>query len=83
MVLNHSTVIFQKEKKKGGTYKKSQVCKTSIVKINRNKYLTFNRCPLGNYGEKKEQNKSDQTALYLFTKFGQGNFKGVTKQCFN
>jgi hypothetical protein len=42
--------------------KKSQVCKTPIVKIDRNKYLTLNRCSLGNY-EKKEQNKSDQTAL--------------------
>jgi hypothetical protein len=29
--------------------KKSQVCKTPLVKIDRNKYLTLNRCPLGNY----------------------------------
>ena len=29
--------------------KKSQVCKTPIVKIDRNKYLTLNRCSLGNY----------------------------------
>jgi hypothetical protein len=26
---------------------------------------------------KKTQNNSDQTALKLFTKFGQGNFRGV------
>jgi hypothetical protein len=32
----------------------------TIVKIDRNKYLTLNRCPIMN---KKEQNKSDQTAL--------------------
>jgi len=28
----------------------------------------------------KKQNKSDQTASKLFTKFGKGNFKGVAKQ---
>jgi hypothetical protein len=34
VVLDHSTVIFQKEKKGGGgTYKKSLVCKTPIVKV--------------------------------------------------
>ena len=33
----------------GYIYKKKQVCKTPIVKIDRNKYLTLNRCPLGNY----------------------------------
>ena len=49
--------------------------------VDRNKYLTLNRCPLGNY-EYKNQNKSDQIAI-LFTKFGQGNFKGVAKQCFD
>jgi len=33
----------------------------------------------------KKQNKSDQTAfkLHVFTKFGQGNFRGVAKQCFD
>jgi len=41
--------ISKGKKKGGGTYKKSQVCKTPIVKIDRNKYLTLNRCPLGNY----------------------------------
>ena len=51
MVLDHSTVIFQKEKGKGGgvLIKKSQVCKTLIVKIDGNKYLTLNRFPLDNY----------------------------------
>ena len=43
----HSNI--SKGEKKGGTYKKSQVCKIPIVKIDRNKYLTLNRCPLGNY----------------------------------
>ena len=33
--------------------------------------------------KKKTQNKSDQTALILFTKFVQGNFRGVAKQCFD
>jgi len=37
------------EGKKGGGWGTSQVCKTPIVKIDRNKYLTLNRCPLGNY----------------------------------
>ena len=38
------------------------------VKIDRNKYLTLNRCPLGNYElKKKTQNNSDQTAFKLFT----------------
>jgi hypothetical protein len=35
-------------KGKGGggvTYKKSLVCKTSIVKVDRNKNVTLNRCP--------------------------------------
>ena len=32
----------------GGKYKKSQVCKSSIVKVDRNKYLIWNSCPLGN-----------------------------------
>ena len=47
VVLDHSTVIFQKEKKRGeGTYKKqSLVCKTPIVKVDRNKNVTLNRCP--------------------------------------
>ena len=61
---------------------RSQVCKTPIVMVNRNKYLTLNRCPLGN-DEYKKQNKSDQTAFLLFTKFGKGNLKGVAKQCFD
>jgi len=42
VALDHSTVIFQKE---GCTYIKSLVCKTPIVKVDRNKYLTLNRCP--------------------------------------
>jgi len=49
VVLNQNTVIFQKGV---GTYiflyNKSQVCKTPIDKVDRNKYLTWNRCPLGN-----------------------------------
>jgi hypothetical protein len=32
---------------------------------------------------KNTQNKSGQTALKLFTKFGQGNFRRVGKQCFD
>jgi len=37
--------------KRGGVHikKKSQVCNTPIVKVDRNKYLTWNICPLGNY----------------------------------
>ena len=42
VVLDHSTVIFQKE---GGTYNKSLVYKTLIVKVDRNKNLALNRCP--------------------------------------
>ena len=42
------------------SYKKSLVCKTHIVKLDRNKNLTLNRCPLGNYEFKKiEQIRSD------------------------
>ena len=33
----------------GGLIQKSQVCKTPIVKKERNTYLTLNRCPLNNY----------------------------------
>jgi hypothetical protein len=48
-------------KKRRGAYKKSQVWKTPIVKVDRNKYLTLNRCPLANYEFKKkpEQIRSD------------------------
>ena len=49
MVLDQSTIMFQI------TYKKLQVWKTPIVKADRNKYLTLNRCPLGNYERKTEQ----------------------------
>jgi hypothetical protein len=38
------------------------------------------RCSLGNYAYKTEQIRSD---LKLFTKFGQDNFRGVAKQCFD
>ena len=40
-------------KKRGVHIKKSQVWKTPIVKVDRNKYLTLNRCPLANYEFKK------------------------------
>ena len=33
--------------------------------------------------KKTEQIRSDQIALKLFTKFGQGNFRGVAKHCFD
>jgi hypothetical protein len=33
--------------------------------------------------KKKTQNKSVETAFYLLTKFGQGNFRGVAKECFD
>ena len=47
VVLDHNTVIFQKEKGGGGGYiYKSLVCKTPIVvKVNRNKNVTLNICP--------------------------------------
>ena len=32
---------------------------------------------------KKKPNKSVPTAFYLFTKFRQGNVRGVAKQCFD
>ena len=51
------------------------------LKSSRNKYLTLNKCPLGNY--KKKNNKFDQTALKQLINLGQGNFRGVAKQCFN
>jgi hypothetical protein len=35
--------------KKGGTYKKSLVCKTPVVKVDRNKNVTLNRYPYGSY----------------------------------
>ena len=60
----HSNI--SKGKKRGGTYifciKKSLVCKTPIVKVDRNKNVTLNS---------------------VFTKFGQGNFRGVAKECFD
>ena len=47
MVLDHNTVIFQKEKGGGGgNIYKSLVCKTPIViKVDRNKNVTLNICP--------------------------------------
>ena len=57
----HSNI--SKGKKRGGTYiKKSLVCKTPIVKVDRNKNVTLNRA---------------------FPKYGQGNFRGVAKECFD
>jgi len=44
----HSNIYF-KRKRGGGTYKKSLVCKTQIVKVDRNKNVTLNRCPQGSY----------------------------------
>jgi len=46
-----SHYLWQGELKKGVTYEKKHVCKTPIVKLKVviNKYLTLNRCPLGNY----------------------------------
>ena len=62
MVFDHSTVIFiSKGKRGGGAYKKSLVCKTQIVNVDRNKNVTLNRCPQGIYEYKKKQNKSVQT----------------------
>jgi len=58
----HSNISKGRE---GGTYNNSQVCKSPIVKVDRNKYLTWNRCPLSNCELKKTQNKSDQTVLIL------------------
>ena len=49
VVFDHSTVIFISIGKGGGTYKKSLVCKTQIVKVDRNKNVTLNRCPQGSY----------------------------------
>jgi hypothetical protein len=37
--------ISKGKKEKWGTYKKSLVCKTPIVKADRNKNVTLNRCP--------------------------------------
>jgi hypothetical protein len=46
VVLDHNTVLFQKEK--GGYIYKSLVCKTPIViKVDRNKNVTLNICPQG------------------------------------
>jgi hypothetical protein len=48
--MDHSTVIFQKEKDGGGVHiKKSLVCKTPIVKIDGNKNVTLTRYPYGSY----------------------------------
>ena len=47
----------------GSTYKKSLVCKTPIVKVDRNINVTLNRCSLGNYEKKKNQNNSVQTTF--------------------
>jgi hypothetical protein len=51
VVFDHGTIIFISKGKKGGggTYKKSLVCKTQIVKVVRNKNVTLNRCPQGSY----------------------------------
>jgi hypothetical protein len=43
--LDHNTVIFQKEKGGGGTYKNHWYAKAPIVKVDRNKKVTLNRCP--------------------------------------
>ena len=59
----HSNISKGKKKGGGDTYiKKSLVCKSPIVKVDRNKNVTLNR---------------------VFTKFGQGNFRGVAKECFD
>jgi hypothetical protein len=58
--------------KKRWGYKNSQVWKTPMVKVDRNKNLTLNRSPLGMIMSEK-QNKSDQMVLKLFTNFGPGN----------
>jgi hypothetical protein len=41
----HSNISKGKKKGGGGTYKKSLVCKTTIVKVDRNKNVTLNRSP--------------------------------------
>jgi hypothetical protein len=45
VVLDHNTVIFQKEKGGGGTYKNPWYARLPIVKVDRNKNVTLNRCP--------------------------------------
>ncbi len=45
VVFDHSTVIFISIGKGGGTYKKSLVSKTQIIKVDINKNVTLNRCP--------------------------------------
>ena len=69
-------------KGKGGTYKNSLVCQTPIVKVDTNKYLTLNRCPLGNYELKKHKEQIRSDSFLLITKFWQGNFRQVAKHCF-
>jgi hypothetical protein len=64
VVFDYSTVIFISKGKGGGGYKKFlvHVCKTQIVKVDRNKNVTLNS-PRGSYELKKNQNKSVQTAF--------------------
>jgi len=47
VVFDHSDIYFNR--KGWETYKKSLVCKTQIVKVDRNKNVTLNRCPSGSY----------------------------------
>ena len=45
----HSDILKGKRGGGGGTYINKITGVQNLVKIDRNKYLTLNRCPLGNY----------------------------------
>ena len=61
IVLDQSTEIFPK---RGGAYQNSQVCKTTLVKVDRNKYLTLDRSKLGT-DEYKTTHQIRQVYNYL------------------
>jgi len=63
VVLNQSILIFQKG---GGTNNKSQVCKTPIVKVDRNKYLSLRQLWIKKNPEQIRSDSTD-TAPVLYT----------------
>jgi hypothetical protein len=51
----------------GGVHiKKTLVCKTPIVNVDRNKNLTLNRCPYGNYEKKNREQISSDSFLTIY-----------------
>ena len=83
MVFDHTTVIFISKGKKGVGYKKSLVCKTQIVKVDRNKNVTLNRCPQGTvHGHKYWSPSISYYIFHIKPHFFKKYFKALSGQIF-